>query len=342
MAKKFKINSEIVVLCGIPGIGKSYVAQNLFPYHHRINLDSIHEMISCGEGFEKKNLGLARNIEDLIIKDQLVRGCPILIDNTNVTEEKRSRYIDYARRFGVPVKAVYFEPDTKKAVEQNRKRERKVPKIAIYKMIKDFSRPDIGEGFCEVIDSRNLGRMFGDKPAVFFDRDGVLLNNKIDNKDYYVNKAGDIIFYDNTFKALKKLDYFEKVIISNQAGVANKMMSKEDLENINEELKIAFLRNNIKISDIYCCTHHQESNCRCRKPKTGMVIQAAYEQGIDLNSSYIIGDMSSDLELGKRAGLKKILVNTGCAGSDLKYDTKPDFLAKDIEDAVVWILADKK
>ncbi|MBR9706656.1 hypothetical protein GOV14_06495, partial [Candidatus Pacearchaeota archaeon] len=66
MAKKFKPKQELIVMCGIPGIGKSMFVNSFFPYHHRVNLDSIHDILS-DRGFDKRNLGLGRDIEDMII-----------------------------------------------------------------------------------------------------------------------------------------------------------------------------------------------------------------------------------------------------------------------------------
>jgi D-glycero-D-manno-heptose 1,7-bisphosphate phosphatase len=334
MTKSFKLRSELVVMCGIPGIGKSYVAENFFPYHQRVNLDSIHEMLSPG-GFDKKNLRLARTIEETIINDCLVREIPLIVDNTNITKENRKKYIDFAGKFNVDIKAVYFEPDQKLAIEQNSKRERKVPLVAIYRMVKDFEMPSISEGFSQVYSAKNLGAMFGNKPAVLFDRDGVILKTKVDGKDHFVNRVEDIVFYENSMEAMKQFSNkgYDLFLISNQAGISFGKMTEKDLEDINDHLIETFKKNGIEIKEIYCCTHGTNLNCKCRKPRTGMVIQAACEHNINLNTSYFVGDMTSDILLGNRLGLKTILVETGFGGSDGKYTSTPDFVAKDIYEA---------
>jgi D-glycero-D-manno-heptose 1,7-bisphosphate phosphatase len=338
MARKFKLEPEIVVMCGIPGIGKSRIVGNFFPYHQRVNMDSIHELLTPGS-FEKRNIGLARDIEEMIINESLSRKTPIIIDNTNVTPEKRERYTEFAKKYSVGIKAVYFEPDAKKAIEQNSKREQKVPKVAIYKMVKDFKIPQRSEGFLEIYNAKEIGRMFGGKPAVFFDRDGVILNNKVNGKDHYVNKIDDIIFYENSLDALKKFSKkgYELFIISNQAGVAKGIMSQEQLEEINANLNDTFAKNKINMREIYCCTHSKEERCKCRKPKTGMIIQAAHTYGLNLGSSCLLGDMSTDIELGNRLDLKTILLETGCAGLDNEYNAIPSFRAKNIYEAVNMI-----
>jgi len=335
MRKKFTPKSEIILMCGIPGIGKSCVVENFSPYHHRVNLDSIHEMLAPGIGFDKRNLGLGRNIEDLIIKGRLKKRIPIVIDNTNITKEKREKYIKFAEENKVDISAVYFEPDAKLAISQNSKRLKKVPKIAIYKMAKDFQTPLIEEGFKGIYSVENIGKIFGDKKAVFLDRDGVITKTKINGKDHFVNKVSDILLYDKAVESVKKFSEkgYKVFIISNQAGVAYGKMSETDLEDINSHLLDLFSKKKVNISDIYCCIHSKTSNCRCRKPKTGMIIQAAYEYAVDLKSSYIVGDMTTDIEVGKRIGLNTILVETGFAGSDGRHDSVPDNIVKDIYSA---------
>lgn len=333
MTMKYKPKAEVVVMCGIPGVGKSFFVENFLPYHQRVNLDSIHAMLSS-EGFDKANLELGRNIEDLVISYKLAKGIPIVIDNTSVTKEKRVKYIEVAKKYSVPAKAIYFEPDVKLALAQNAKRDRKVPQVAIRTMASSFQIPEKEEGFVAVYNARSPD-MFGTKPAVFLDRDGVILEDMVDGKNHFTNKVKDITFYPNSLGSLRTLSKkgYDLVIVSNQAGVANGSMSAEDLEEINSHLMKVFSREGINVKDIFCCIHPSKGSCKCRKPKTGMVIQAANMYGLDLKSSYMIGDATSDIELGNRLRLKTFLVQTGFAGKDGKFNPTPTYTVKDISEA---------
>jgi histidinol phosphatase-like enzyme len=95
---------------------------------------------------------------------------------------------------------------------------------------------------------------------------------------------------------------------------------------------------------IYFCPHHPEKgfpgeradlkiDCDCRKPKTGMIQKAVAELNIDLKQSWLIGDTTTDLQTAKNAGLKSILVRTGAAGRDGKFDALPDFVCNDLRHA---------
>ena len=78
--------------------------------------------------------------------------------------------------------------------------------------------------------------------------------------------------------------------------------------------------------------------CDCRKPKIGMIIEAAEKYNIDYNESWYIGDTTMDIQTGKNAGIRTILVQTGQAGQDGKYDAMPDYIAENLLAAVTYIL----
>ena len=83
-------------------------------------------------------------------------------------------------------------------------------------------------------------------------------------------------------------------------------------------------------------------DCECRKPKTGMIDEAVKKYNIDLSKSYMVGDSTMDLELARNAGVKSVLVDTGFAGNDGKYDRICDIEAKDLLDAIEKIIKDMK
>ena len=100
---------------------------------------------------------------------------------------------------------------------------------------------------------------------------------------------------------------------------------------------------------IYYCPHHPDRgfegeitelkiDCNCRKPNTGMITKATKEMNIDLNESWLIGDSTSDLMTAHNIGLKNILVQTGYAGKDKKFEVTPDHIFKDLNQATDFIL----
>jgi histidinol phosphatase-like enzyme len=92
---------------------------------------------------------------------------------------------------------------------------------------------------------------------------------------------------------------------------------------------------------LYYCPEMPESGSRCRKPETGMMEQAAREHHIDLKRSYMVGDMVKDIEMGRRAGAKTVLVLTGY-GQEAREKVQPDHIARNLIEAVSWIEQDWK
>ncbi len=179
------------------------------------------------------------------------------------------------------------------------------------------------------------------KPAVFLDRDGVI-NKEVD----HLNKVSDLRLLPGAARALATLNRlgFLVVVISNQGAVAKGMLTLEGLEEINCELLRRLALRGARIDAMYHCPHHPEATiekyrvkCVCRKPSPGMILEAAKSLNIDLKKSFFIGDTTADILAGKRAGLATILVKTGYGGRDKKHEVKPDFVARNLADAVEYI-----
>jgi len=177
--------------------------------------------------------------------------------------------------------------------------------------------------------------------VIFLDRDGVI--NRYPGDADYVKSWNGFHFLPKVKPALKKLSAngFKIFIISNQAGVSKGMYSQEALDLITQNMLKQLCAYNINIAGVYYCTHRPEDNCSCRKPKTGLIEKAIAElksEGlkIDLSNSYFIGDTIRDIETGKAAGLKTILVFSG--KEKLKnrnnWQILPDFVARDLSTAV--------
>jgi len=183
---------------------------------------------------------------------------------------------------------------------------------------------------------------------IFLDRDGVI--NKYPGDFEYVKSWEEFHFLPKVKPALKELSNkgFKIFIISNQAGVSKGIYSQESLNQITQNMLKELARNNINITDVYYCIHRQEDNCSCRKPKTGLIdiaVAKIKKEGarIDLSKSYLIGDTSRDIETGRAAGLKTILVFSGKEKPENrnKWLSLPDFTAQNLSEAVDLILKNK-
>ncbi len=190
------------------------------------------------------------------------------------------------------------------------------------------------------------------RKAVFLDRDGVL----IEEKGYPVYKKEDIIILPRVADALRKLKVkgYVLVIVTNQSAVARGLATEEDVQDINR-----FLNEELEnlIDRFYYCPHHPEMHpdvpeyakkyrikCECRKPLPGMLLRAAKELELDLNQSYMIGDMITDIIAGSSAECKTIMIqssnNDKVIKSHIKIDltAKPDYKCKDLYEAATKII----
>jgi D-glycero-D-manno-heptose 1,7-bisphosphate phosphatase len=145
--------------------------------------------------------------------------------------------------------------------------------------------------------------------TIFLDRDGVI---NLDKK--YVFKIEDFKFIDGVFEAcqyLKSLDY-KIIIITNQSGISREYFTERDFQIITNWMLAEFRKKDIKILDIFHCPHLPDSNCNCRKPKPGMLLEAKNKHNINMQDSWMIGDSERDISAANSAGIKNtILVRSG-------------------------------
>jgi D-glycero-D-manno-heptose 1,7-bisphosphate phosphatase len=143
------------------------------------------------------------------------------------------------------------------------------------------------------------------KKAIFLDRDGVI--NKEKN---YLYKISDFEFIDGVFdmcKYLINLDY-SIVVVTNQSGIARGYYQEIDYEIIMSWMIDQFSFNGINILDIFHCPHSPDSNCSCRKPKPGMIIEAKNKHNINLAKSWLVGDSERDIEAANSAGIENTVI----------------------------------
>lgn len=146
------------------------------------------------------------------------------------------------------------------------------------------------------------------KKVIFLDRDGVI--NKKAGKADYIKKWEEFEFLPGAVEGLKILseNNYDVYIVSNQPGVARGVMTEKDLLMIHEKMKKELIKNGAKIKGIYCCLHGWYDDCECRKPKPGLLLQAAKENNLDLSKIIFIGDDIRDILAGEAAGCKTALV----------------------------------
>jgi len=172
--------------------------------------------------------------------------------------------------------------------------------------------------------------------AVFLDRDGVI-NQKAPEGEY-IAQWGAIRYLADALSSSAALHQagFKLIIVTNQRGIALGKVRPMDLEDIHHRMREDFAHQGVRIAGIYVCPHDLTDHCSCRKPNPGLLIKAAREHGLDLLSSWMIGDAESDVEAGKRAGCKTARILP--AGSIEQQDHKADICADNLASAVSRIL----
>jgi D-glycero-D-manno-heptose 1,7-bisphosphate phosphatase len=177
----------------------------------------------------------------------------------------------------------------------------------------------------------------GRKPAVFLDRDGVLVEDV-----GFLRRPSDVTILPGVAQALRSLaSRFNLVVITNQSGIARGLFSEDDLLAIHQELAKRLANEGVAIDAYYYCPHLADGpvtvysvDCECRKPKPGMLLQASWDFGLSLENSYMVGDSPRDVLAGQAAGTNGIILGdngNGCPGSVT--------VAENLVDAAEMILA---
>jgi histidinol-phosphate phosphatase family protein len=148
--------------------------------------------------------------------------------------------------------------------------------------------------------------------AVFLDRDGVLTRERSD----YVKTPDELEVLPGIGPPLRDLRKigFRLVIVTNQSVVDRGLATHEEMGRIHEKLQSELKRMGCSIDAIYYCPHLPGAGCSCRKPEPGLILRAAKDLGIDIASSWMIGDKEIDLEAAKRAGCRGVRVETNQGG----------------------------
>ncbi len=214
--------------------------------------------------------------------------------------------------------------------------------------IKDMGTPErldkVEHDFVAGLPERLSGRKL--RGAVFLDRDGTIIQ-----EINHLKLPDQVVLLTDADVAIRRLNRagMLAVVVTNQPVVARGEVSLEGLYRIHARLEAQLGAGGSFVDGIYFCPHHPDKgfqgevpelkiHCNCRKPEIGMIDQGCSDFGISRQDSWIVGDTTADIEAGRRAGLRTMLVRTGHAGADAKYKVRPDYTAPNLLDAVEWIL----
>lgn len=214
--------------------------------------------------------------------------------------------------------------------------------------VKDMGTPDRLEAAAAdvkngVLSSRSLKQR---QKAIFLDRDGTI-NEYVG----FLRDTADFKLMPAVAEAIAKINdsSYLAIAATNQPVVARGEVTFQKLDEIHRKMETELGRRGAYLDDIFFCPHHPDkgyegevarlkTDCDCRKPKIGMLTRAAEKYNIDLGNSWYIGDTTVDIQTGKNAGMKTVLVQTGEAGRDGRYLVDPDYTAENLLAAVSLIL----
>lgn len=151
--------------------------------------------------------------------------------------------------------------------------------------------------------------------AAFLDRDGV-----INAEVHYLHEVGALQILPGVPEALRLLERagYLRVVVTNQAGIGRGYYPARAMEAVHAAIQERVAARGASITAFYHCPHHPEAGCACRKPEPGMLLQASADLEVDLPASVTIGDKLTDIEAGRRAGTRTILVRTGYGAKEVQ------------------------
>lgn len=298
---------------------KASFLERFLPYHKVISRENVYLQLL---GSPHVNTQLVKEIEEESIRAVLSNGQSVVVDNPNLTKKDRQEYIRIARQYRAKPIAVIPYPENA---------QHPIYTISIPKA--EFEMPIKEEGLEKIIDAYHPRNLYGSTPAIFIDRDGVIFSSVKKGEEGFVNTPEEIRYEEKAIEGLQLLQKTQLplVMISNQASVGYGHITEGALEEISQKMKEDLRKEGISFKDIYYCTHKE--HCVCRKPATGLIIQAAIHHALDPTQSFVIGDMTSDVETGKRVHSTTILMKTGFGGQDNKFDTRPDYTTVNLVEA---------
>lgn len=182
----------------------------------------------------------------------------------------------------------------------------------------------------------------GSKKIIFVDRDGVI---NIDPIGDYVKSWSEFRFEPTAIEGLKRLydTGYGIIVISNQAGIGDGVFTEKSLRQVHENMTRVLEEQGVRIEGAEYCLHGKNEGCSCRKPEIGLFERAVKGRIIDKGTTFFIGDKATDMQAGKRFGLKTAFVRTGHGRLDeprlKEMGLKPDIMADNLLEAAKVITA---
>ncbi len=178
--------------------------------------------------------------------------------------------------------------------------------------------------------------------GVFLDRDGT-----INEEMGYINHVDRFVLLPRTAAAIRLFNQagLKVVVITNQSGAARGYFAPSLVDEVHARLTQLLAAQGAQVDAIYTCLHGPDEGCACRKPKPGLLEQAARDLYLDLARSYAVGDRYKDVETARNAGAKGVLVLTGYGRGEYEHQSQtwpapPVYVAEDLLEAAEWIIGD--
>ncbi len=170
-------------------------------------------------------------------------------------------------------------------------------------------------------------------PAIFVDRDDTIMVDVGYCKDPYL-----VSLLPGAAQGLRQLADagFSIIIVTNQSGLGRGYFGREELDAVHERLREELKKEGADFHGLYYCPHLPDSGCQCRKPRPGLILRAASELGLDLGSSFAIGNGKPDLLAGRAAGTKTVQISN--SGTPVRDKNQADFIARNLAEAARQIL----
>ena len=187
------------------------------------------------------------------------------------------------------------------------------------------------------------------QPAVFLDRDGTLIHDV-----GYLSRLDQVTLYPFTIEALRLLarEGFRLVIVTNQAGVARGFFAEAFVHETHRYLSERFAAGGVRVDGVYYCPHLPDAaveayrqDCACRKPKPGLVQQAARDLDLALDRSFTVGDKWADVKMARAVRARGVLVRTGYGAAEEARphgDLRAAAVADNLMDAAAWIIREHR
>ncbi len=179
-----------------------------------------------------------------------------------------------------------------------------------------------------------------ERAFIILDRDGTIIEER-----GYLSDPDQVTLLPGAGQALRELKQmgYGLVIVTNQSAVGRGYFDETRLQLIHARLRDLLAAEGVQLDGVYICPHKPDDGCLCRKPEVGLVQTASKELGLNPGSSIVIGDKASDIEMGRRAGAKTILVRTGYGAEVAAGNTAAaDYVVDDLPAAAALVRRMKK